>query len=538
MAHASATAVKGICRGFGAVILFLLRLIAPGLRRFCRAVGRFFVRLGRALAAPFLKIRRGLYLIRRNYRRAREESGRRAGLREAGRTFREGVSNNRRIFVRVLNYVLPAAMVVLLIAVVNAVQGLTFAVGVSYNGENIGYIENEATFVQAEQLMQQRIVYEEGDDAIDILPQYSLSLVNKRDILSSYQLADNMISRSNLEITQAKGVYIGSRFFGAVEDTTALEKTLEDLLDRYRTDGIEEVEFETPITYRDGLYLASSMVKEQELIDLFSGNRQEEKTYTVQKGDTAYLIAQENGLSLNALYSMNPELSKECREGTEILLSQELPYLSVKASQTEVYEEEIPYETIELKDAKYFKGERVVTQKGKTGLQKVTALVSYVNGEEVDREILSSDVIEEAVDERIAIGTAEPVKVAPGGSITGSGTFINPRPAGYVSQDYGVNGHKGLDIAAPYGTTIYASADGTVTMSRSYTGYGKCVMINHGNGIVSVYGHASALYVTAGQVVKKGQPIAAVGATGYAFGNHCHFEIRVNGQKANPRKYL
>lgn len=99
--------------------------------------------------------------------------------------------------------------------------------------------------------------------------------------------------------------------------------------------------------------------------------------------------------------------------------------------------------------------------------------------------------------------------------------------------------HTGLDIAAPTGTNIKAVADGTVTYSgRSSTGYGKYIIISHGNGVQTYYAHCSALYVQAGTKVKQGQVIAAVGSTGNSTGPHLHLEIRVNGACQNPQNYL
>lgn len=100
--------------------------------------------------------------------------------------------------------------------------------------------------------------------------------------------------------------------------------------------------------------------------------------------------------------------------------------------------------------------------------------------------------------------------------------------------------HKGVDIGAPKGTGIKASASGTVvSASTGYNGgYGNCVVISHGNGIETAYGHCSALYVKVGQKISQGQVIAAVGNTGRSYGNHLHFEIRVNGVAQNPQNYL
>ena len=83
--------------------------------------------------------------------------------------------------------------------------------------------------------------------------------------------------------------------------------------------------------------------------------------------------------------------------------------------------------------------------------------------------------------------------------------------------------HMGIDIGANYGTPIKAVADGTITCAEEWGGYGNLVVIDHGNGVESYYGHCSKLYVTEGQKVKAGDVIAAVGSTGNSTGNHLHF---------------
>ncbi len=531
--------VRGILRRLDRLMVFLVWKLAPKCRKLSASLQERRDNFVRSIKLPFAKIRRGRYLVERNYYMAAEEKGRLGGFFYSVRTLTVGVTNNRHLLRRMFNYVLPTAMIAVLITVVVSAQSLTFAVGVNYNGEDIGYISDEKVFEQAEQMMQQRIIYENDEDAIDIIPKYSLTLVSKDEILNQYQLADNMVRLSNLDIIEAEGVYVDDQFYGAVEDTERLEDTLDGMLAVYRSDSANEsVKFENDIDFRKGLYLASSVVEDQSLIDTFSGQKQAEQNYVVKDGDTPIAIAQSNGVSLEELVALNPNVTNDCHPGDIIVLSHSVPYLSVNVSRTETYEESIPYETVEVQDAKYLKGTKLETQAGETGTRQVTATVEYVNGVEVNRTILESQVTKEPVERRVTVGTAEPIQVAPGGSISGSGMFLNPCPAGYVSQEFGHAGHKGMDIAAPYGSTIYASAGGTVSLARWYAGYGNCVMIDHGNGIVTLYGHASSLYVSAGQVVGKGQPIAAVGSTGWSYGNHVHFEVRSNGRKFNPRNYL
>lgn len=98
--------------------------------------------------------------------------------------------------------------------------------------------------------------------------------------------------------------------------------------------------------------------------------------------------------------------------------------------------------------------------------------------------------------------------------------------------------HEGLDFSAPRGAPIYAASGGVVTDARYRPGYGKLVEINHGNGLVTRYAHASSINVKMGQVVTKGEMIARVGSTGRSTGPHLHFEVRMAGEPLDPRLFI
>lgn len=153
-------------------------------------------------------------------------------------------------------------------------------------------------------------------------------------------------------------------------------------------------------------------------------------------------------------------------------------------------------------------------------------------------EISHKEEIEEEINEDI-----EKALEIKGSTINGILLATNPVKGTYISSRYGdtdgrSSGHKGLDIAAPSGTTIVACGDGTVKFAGWYYGYGNLVRIDHGNGVETYYGHCSKLYVSTGDKVSAGEKIAAVGSTGDSTGPHLHLEIRVNGTVVNPQKYL
>lgn len=132
--------------------------------------------------------------------------------------------------------------------------------------------------------------------------------------------------------------------------------------------------------------------------------------------------------------------------------------------------------------------------------------------------------------------------------VVGEGNFIWPARGGYITSPYGSRNsptagastfHKGIDIGGlGYGADILASKSGTVTTSAYSSSYGHYVMINHGDGTVTLYAHMQKRLVSAGQAVYQGQVIGLVGSTGISNGPHIHFEIRVNGTRVNPSKYV
>ena len=137
----------------------------------------------------------------------------------------------------------------------------------------------------------------------------------------------------------------------------------------------------------------------------------------------------------------------------------------------------------------------------------------------------------------VATGGAAPPTTSPPSSGSGfiwpvRGTLISP-----YGQRWG-RLHSGIDIAAPAGTPIAASASGTVAYSGSMGGYGLIVVIQHAGGIATAYAHNSSNSVSVGQAVSQGQTIAAVGCTGHCFGDHVHFEVRVGGSPVDPMGYL
>lgn len=506
-------------------------------------------RAGRRLASPFVRYSKALRMGRNDIRKAREKGvlpACSAGAKMTGRM----LLGKRGLIVSIFNWVLPVVCSVFLFSVVSYANSMTYALKLSVNGEFVGYVTDESVFTDAEKIVQQRITYlDSNTEMFTFDSSYTVEMVGYGSTLTKYQLADKMLSSMDSEISFAYGMYIGNSFYGALETKDRVEQTLEDLLDVYRKGGDETVEFESRITYEPGLYLSESIVSEDSIIRLLTSKKSVASYYTVVEGDSPLGIIDKLGMSEEEIAKLNPGFSMDYSLfiGDKLLITQEEPFLAVTVTRTEIYDEATDFDTEHIDDPQHYQGSSTIIQDGIKGTDRVTAYVSYINGVETRRKVLSRVTVTDPVTQIIALGT----KPLPSGVVANIpdnmpvGQLLWPvggSDGGEISEMmYGYGGyynHGGIDIRAPYGTPIFAAETGTVILAQWYYGYGNCVMIEHDNGIITVYGHASYLHVSVGQRVTMGEIIADVGSTGQSTGNHCHFEVRINGIKMNPINYL
>lgn len=505
-------------------------------------------KIGSFFASPFVRYSKAIKLGFSEIGRVKREKGLFRAIGEMIKRFGRFFFGKRGFAYSVFNYALPVISAVMLFNIVTYANNMSYAIKLNVNGDFVGYIDSETVFTDAERIVQQRINYMESNTkTVTFEPTYQLESVDYGSTLTKYQLADKLLTSMGAEIEHAYGMYIGEAFFGALVDKTQVDATLDSLLDVYRTGAENEhIAFEVPITYEPGLYLSESIVTEESIIDIITSKRAVASYYTVVDGDSPLGISTKLGISMEELNSMNPGFETNMMYvGDQVLTSQEVPYLAVTVTRTEVYDQNTQYDTQYYDDSTKYDGSQVVVQEGVYGVDRVTADVSYINGVEVRRKVLKRETIAEPTVKIVALGTKPhptdlPISIQQVEigqmywPVGGSGGLISEMMYGYG----GYYRHAGIDIAAPYGTPIIAAESGTVTQSGWRSGYGYCVTISHGNGIETLYGHASYLHVQVGEKVTQGQQIADVGSTGYSTGNHLHFEVRINGVCMNPINYL
>lgn len=242
-------------------------------------------------------------------------------------------------------------------------------------------------------------------------------------------------------------------------------------------------------------------------------------------------------MKVETIYTLKADQGKLPSIETFLKSSSEL--LAVQTVSTVTVTEDVAFKTVKTSSNKYTVGTTIVTKKGVKGSAQVTYKVSTYNGKVTKKTKIASKVITKPSAQYVIVGTKRVIAA----DKNGTAPMVWPVKRverSYVSSYVGDGrGHKGMDIAAPKGTPIYAAESGVVIASGwSSSGYGYRVIIQHKNGLETLYAHCSALYVKVGDGVAAGETIAAVGTTGRSTGNHLHFEVHKNGVFQNPANYI
>lgn len=308
----------------------------------------------------------------------------------------------------------------------------------------------------------------------------------------AYSSIKNAIVSENAN-HQFVGLYIDNKLIGATDESEALQNALDKILVDYRKDydDTTTTEFANSVEIKAVSALTDGLIPADELIDKADGK------------------------------------------------------LSIALSTDIVYTREVNYETkTEYDDSKPSSYEEIKTE-GVKGKEEVTVRTTFVDGVQTDAVETEAKTLKKTVNKVIIKGSRDGVSSSSSSVSSSSGSFCWPMPYTHnLTSTFGERWgrlHGGLDIAAGgiYGQPIIAAADGTVTFSGGDdTGYGYHVMIDHGNGYSTLYGHCSSLAVSSEQYVSQGDVIGYVGSTGNSTGPHLHFEIRVNGVQTDPLGYV
>jgi len=461
-----------------------------------------------------------------------------AGLREkAGGALGRARTVIARHPVSPLLYVTLAAV---LVGVVFFNSTYTRAYALAFNGQELGVVSSQ------EEL--DAIVSSVEARASDILNEPYACDTEKLSVTPVYVPPEELTDAAQVEdalfqdvgaLVQAYGLRVDGAELGYAPTQEALQGLLDEAAQPYLTEDTISYEFVEDVEVYPAEVPANTQYDLESIRATLAQMRVEQSTYVVKKGDTFNAIAYSLDMWPYELSVLNPDvIVDKLWVDQELVIQEAVPFLSVQNTTNETYEQVVPSPVEYIETADLYVGETKVKEQGEDGLERVNAHVTYVNGVEVEREILSTETLKEPTTTYSYSGTTpRPVTAS-------NGYFIWP-VRGTITSNFGGRNlwgrydfHLGLDIACRTGTGIKAADGGTVIKSGWHGSYGNLVAIRHDNGYVTYYAHNSQLLVSVGEKVYQGQIIARAGMTGNASGPHCHFEVRINNTSVNPRNYL
>ncbi len=325
-----------------------------------------------------------------------------------------------------------------------------------------------------------------------------------------------------------------------------VEKLLKDIRNYYipvagnneRID-IRNIKILEPFKIQPAQTYFPNILSEDDAFSFLLKGTEQKLTYTVKNGDNFYSIARDFRLDPSTLIEANPDVNPlRIRAGDTINLSMPEPLLNVEISYQHVYEEIIPAPIIVKRDNTMLRTQTVVEEPGESGNKRVFADIVLDNGFIKSRTVAMEEILKTPRLRILRQGTQR----TPNDILVAS-AFLSPG-IGIITSPFGAprghgKRHTGIDIAVGIGTPVHAYRAGTVKYAGwNPWGYGNLVVIDHGGGIETYYGHNSVIKVEVGDTVAKGQVISLSGNTGISTGPHVHFEVRLNHHPINPLTYL
>lgn len=533
-------------RFIGKWLALALRFLLVFVRIAVVAVNRYGLRTLRLFQEEIRHVKREAQSAKA---KIKAHEGKTAAL-ELWRYMKKGVGRHKKMLSDLLlNFCLPVAAVLVLYFSVSYWNQLTIALKIDYKGQTLGYVTDESVYNSALKLAETRIVGNTAALSLNAAPTYTIRPVKASSLIDAATLSEKLIGTTSGQVEQACGVYVDGKFVCAVKNETDVVSLLDNYLAGNSSGKAgERVEFLQTITRVQGMYPAEHIWGIERIWEKFNSKSEVPMEYKVRQGDTVESISSRYGITVAALKELNPSLGETLYAGASLQVPSNKKFLQVQVTRTEVFQESLPYETVEVKNASRYQGYRQVKVKGEQGVQQVTAMVTYVDGVETKRNEISRVTVKDPVTKKIEVGT----KSTSLSSGLGGSYSVTPTAGRFVWPVVGlrtVNSpfayrwgrqHKGIDISggSAYGRLILAADSGTVEYSGYHYSYGNYVVIDHGGGVKTLYAHASYLGVSTGQHVTQGQAIARVGSTGNSTGPHLHFSVIINGTFVDPAPYL
>ncbi len=360
--------------------------------------------------------------------------------------------------------------------------------------------------------------------------------VGRNQLLSSQEVEKKLAKVLEFK-APAAAIVVDGKTIAYVESKAAANSILNKLKKEYSQleagEKLTAISFAEKVKVKEEKVPVKKLVAGEEAYDLIRTGTSNPEKYIVKEGDNLWLIARRNDMYVDDIVKANGLTTENLQLEQELILVKSKPYINVIAQVKGEKTEVIPYQTKVIVDKNSPASIRI-KQEGQNGERQIAYTASKRNGVIEKTNVIEEKILKAAVDKVIIKGNRVTQIASRGGS--GSGSLDWPT-YGRITQYYR-SGHRAIDIGGNTGQAIRAADSGYVSFTGYQGGYGKLVVLDHNNGIVTKYAHCSSINVSTGQRVGKGETIAAVGSTGRSTGPHLHFEVLVNGSPTNPLNYL
>lgn len=410
------------------------------------------------------------------------------------------MTKKRKLFISIM------AIIMVVVLVLGLLVGVIGSTALAVSQSEIDALKEKRSAITEEK--------DKLQTQIDELQEEQSSVLDKKAALD----IQNELARQEIElIDEQLDIYEGLLENKAKELEAAKEKESEQT-DAYRT-RIRAMEENNTLTYLSILFNADSfadfLTRLHDINDVLKYDQELEENYIEARQEVESVQAEfeeiqaEQEAAQSEMTEKKADLEKQIEEACEMIADLD-------------------------EDIEKYKEEYTINEEAENELDK-----------EIN-ELIAQQEKERAAAAAAAAAAAGTTVSEPSTATPSNAGLIWPTTSYTVSSKYGwrlhpiwkvQKFHAGIDISVSYGQPIYAAASGTVTVATLSSSYGNYVMINHGNGLYTLYAHMSSMAVSAGASVTQGQVIGYVGSTGWSTGPHLHYEVRVNGSTTDPQSY-
>ena len=349
---------------------------------------------------------------------------------------------------------------------------------VTVDGKTIGAVGTEAEAWQAARAVEKSVSAFSGQCALDGRIETKATFALKDEILQPKAVVSNMVQAAD-GMDMLAVLTINGETIGACAQATQIQQILDDTLAQYKADETDKARFTENVNVSFAAAPSDAQISMEELDKQLEGK------------------------------------------------------LHVEVTHTENYMEAIPYETLWVENADMAQNTAQPIINGTEGEARIRAEVVSINGVETQRTIVSRAILSRATNAVVAVGTKN-IGIGTGEMMIPLTTYRYTSGFKYRDDHW----HKGVDLCTEVGSPVYAADNGIVIVSEWSDSYGNYIIIDHQNGLRTLYAHNSVLLANVGDTIEKGTQIAMSGNTGRSTGPHVHFEVHHDGNAVNPELYV